>query len=500
MAGTAEVLQEYLVKLGYQTDTISLKKFEDSLGDTGKKVLKVGTAVTTAVIAVEAAAVAFAYSMRKIYFESELSNTSVKNLKALEYAGKQIGITGDAMGNAIHGMAQAMRLNPGLQGLIESFGIKVTGRDTSDVMLDFVGALKNMPEFTAAKYASMFGLDPDTYHQMANHLDELKKKKEEQLAMAKKYGLDLDKQKKTMLEYTESIDRLSAKFEVLGSVILVNFVEPFKTVASWIDHVIEGWTMIAGGLKYEKGSRWDEFVNGKEKGSGAQQPGTGKIEPSPISSSGGRISVGKINRPNIQAPVEKTSAGTTPANKANLIMTLLQGQGWTKEQAAGIAANLQRESGFNPHVEVNNDKEKAYGIAQWHRDRQEDFKKWSGHDIRQSTLAEQLKFVTYELRKGKEQRAGRMLMQAGSAEEAGRVISRHYERPGLTPEAQAAEANLRGTAAARLGGGTPGNVTIHQKTEIKVTGTGAEATGKAVVGAQTRVNADLARNFKPAIS
>ena len=41
----AAVLQEYLLKLGFQTDAVSLRKFSDGIGTTGKRILGVGTAV-----------------------------------------------------------------------------------------------------------------------------------------------------------------------------------------------------------------------------------------------------------------------------------------------------------------------------------------------------------------------------------------------------------------------------------------------------------------------
>jgi len=107
-------------------------------------------------------------------------------------------------------------------------------------------------------------------------------------------------------------------------------------------------------------------------------------------------------------------------------------QGWTPEQAAGIVANLHSESGMNPRIEGDKDKSgryTAYGLAQWHPDRQANFARQFGKDIRQSTFGEQLAFVQYELTKGSEQRAGRALRLAPNAAQAGATIARFYERP-----------------------------------------------------------------------
>jgi hypothetical protein len=105
----------------------------------------------------------------------------------------------------------------------------------------------------------------------------------------------------------------------------------------------------------------------------------------------------------------------------------LQQLGWSPEQAAGIAANIQRESSFNPR-EVG-DGGLAYGLGQWHPDRQAAFKAFKGFDIHQSSFQDQVDFINYELTRGAEQAAGQRLKGAKTAAEAGAIVSRYYERP-----------------------------------------------------------------------
>lgn len=115
-------------------------------------------------------------------------------------------------------------------------------------------------------------------------------------------------------------------------------------------------------------------------------------------------------------------------------------QGWSKEQAAGIVANLQKESMFD-HTAVG-DGGKAYGVAQWHPDRQANFKKAFGKDIRRASYAEQLAFVQYELTKGTEHGAGKKLKGATTAGQAGAIISEFYERPRETQAEKAERAAI----------------------------------------------------------
>lgn len=112
---------------------------------------------------------------------------------------------------------------------------------------------------------------------------------------------------------------------------------------------------------------------------------------------------------------------------ATTTIDYLVGKGWTREQAAGVAANLQSESNFK--VNAVGDSGKAYGIAQWHPPRQRAFAAWAGKDIKGSSLEEQLGFLHYELTEGDERKAGVKLKASATAEEAGSVVSRYYERP-----------------------------------------------------------------------
>lgn len=170
-----------------------------------------------------------------------------------------------------------------------------------------------------------------------------------------------------------------------------------------------------------------------------------------------------------------------------------QSQGWTPAQAAGIVANLNAESSLDAGAIGDNGD--AYGLGQWHPDRQEDFKKHFGHDIRDSSWLEQLQFVQWELMHT-QKRASTFLKAATNAAQAGRAVSLYYERPA----GGVAEANRRGESAEAISQATairePAPVNISQKTEIHVHGQ-RDALGSAheVTRQQRRVNSDMARNF-----
>ena len=119
---------------------------------------------------------------------------------------------------------------------------------------------------------------------------------------------------------------------------------------------------------------------------------------------------------------KKTKFDDNQTKKINDAVSFLQQEGnLTKAQAVGIVANLQKESGLSTTSQGDYNKltgqYDAYGIAQWHKDRQDEFAKVFGHSIKQSSTDEQLRFVLYEL-SHREQKAGEMLRNAITPQQA----------------------------------------------------------------------------------
>ena len=120
-----------------------------------------------------------------------------------------------------------------------------------------------------------------------------------------------------------------------------------------------------------------------------------------------------------------TAISKSETGKPEEAQAFFEGKGWTKEQAAGIVGNLVVESRLK--TDAVGDGGKAYGIAQWHADRQDKFRQVYGKDIRQSSFAEQLEFVNWELN-NTEKAAGNSLRGATTADQAAAIVDKQYER------------------------------------------------------------------------
>ena len=180
---------------------------------------------------------------------------------------------------------------------------------------------------------------------------------------------------------------------------------------------------------------------------------------------------------------QKAQAAIGDATQA--AVNFFERSGWTHAQAAGVAANFQHESQFNP--QAVGDSGLAYGIGQWHPDRQKEFARWAGKDIHGSSLEEQLGFAHYEMTKGAFKTAGDLLRASKTASDAGSVVSRYYERP----LDAVGEADRRAASA----------VQISQKTDIHVHGVGnPQEVAREVINGQSRTNSDMTRNMQTAVS
>jgi Phage tail lysozyme len=140
--------------------------------------------------------------------------------------------------------------------------------------------------------------------------------------------------------------------------------------------------------------------------------------------------------PAVNPEVMRTT--TTPASNQELkavsesgsgneAMQFFIEKGWTKEQAAGIVGNLMAESGTSLRTDSLGDGGKAYGIAQWHADRQQKFAEVFQKPIQQSSFREQLEFVQWELMNS-EKSAGEKLRGATAPADSAFVIDKYYER------------------------------------------------------------------------
>jgi hypothetical protein len=151
-------------------------------------------------------------------------------------------LSGGEMTAALEGMARAIRTNPGLAGLIEGFGIQVKGRDMSDVALDLLTVLKEMPFYVGAQFAGLFGIDPDQFLLLTQGLEKFKEAAALRKQMAKDAGVDADEAARLGVEYMNALRKLGERLGLFKDLLWVNLVGPMTDFVKLLDRATAGLT------------------------------------------------------------------------------------------------------------------------------------------------------------------------------------------------------------------------------------------------------------------
>ncbi len=490
---TAEILQEYLVKLGFQMDAISAKKLEDTLGATNKKIFGVGVAVAGMVLAAERGVAAFAGRMEKLHYSSKLTDTSVAKLRSLSYAAEQIGISGDVASGAVQKLAQDLKLMPGTTGLVEgAFGISTKGKESADIYFELLDKMKAMsPQLGAMWAEKLFGMDQSTFLLTMGNLEKLKAKYQEHQQTIKTSGMNWDESAKKMVEYQNRLADLSANLDILGTQITTNLVSPFLESGGAIDSWIKGMIKLTSlDFTPEKGSRLDKLMTQLSGGEeGGKQEASGKIKRP--EDAGHYISLPPEVRDRVLKRFEEMKTpglrkGST-ASSADVLLSSLETKHqlppglldavWKQESGRG--SNMVSQKGAMGHFQFMPETAKEYGLkdpfnleesAEAAAKKFENLLKWSKGDLPKALAA-------YNWGEGNVSRKG-----MGQ----------------LPQETQGYLRNVLGSLGnTRLGTDSAWGRQVVQNntTNIHVSGTGAESTARAVGREQNRVLSQATREL-----
>lgn len=555
-----DVLREFLISLGFQVDKQGQEKFVKSVQQVTKGVITLGTAAAAASVAVGAAVTKIAANLDTLYFASQRNKASVKNIEAIKFAAKQLGASADGAMGSLESLSRFMRESPASKDWLNRLGVATSengvDRDRAEILLDVAQKLKEMPEAQSYAYGKFLGMD-DNFLEAVRRGDISQFIKEYKDLVG---NTDLDRAAKEAAKYIKEIDKLKESFKILGyevtsqvlqkinpalqefkkwfdenkpqivnaitdiSGILMRFVtEVVPLLAGAVDIFVkldkatDGWSTrilaLAAAFRVLGGTAAFSLLMKLAKAGGAAGAlATRMLGGAALLFHSEDLNKGEKEMLDRQRELEKDP----PKNQteaSNMVMQHFMDKGWSREQAAGIAANLSAESAFNH--KISGDNGKAYGLAQWHGDRQAEFKKQFGKDIRDSSFKEQLDFIQHELTQGNEQDAGRRLKNAQNAGDAAAILSKYYERPADTIGAMNTRANLAhgfnqnmmAMNTAPIAGASTNNynngreVVVNQTTNINVEGSGANANDLAsrILNGQTGVTNNLARNLKGAV-
>lgn len=480
-----KVLEQFLIALGMKVDEKSFQKADAAFGGLTKSALQFG-AVMASKLAIDKVVGDFKNVGTELNNFNKLTGLSTQNVQML---GQALSAQGGNASDAFSAMQKIQDLmaspitgNTGWFGDVAKLGLNpdaiIGAQDTADALANIAGEFEHMTALNQRLAGHALGLDDSTVRLLMRGREEVEK----QLEVRGKLGVMTQKQVEDSARLTKAASELDLVFTDMGNTIAGELAPAFAELAEdFVSFYRNNKDLVDSGLKEFFGGLAENIelvsvamalMGGSAAlkgltalksliglgGAAATAGRAGAVAAASTAGAsmlavagGGAAAMLYSSKLNENEDTEllnnKLRKGGTEA--AGATIDFFRQKGWTEEQAMGIAANLQQESGFR--ADAVGDGGQAYGLAQWHKDRQEDFAKFSGKEIRKASGVEQLEFVNHELTMGKERSAGNALRSATTAREAASVVSTKYERPAD----QAGEAERRGDLAETYAASAP---------------------------------------------
>lgn len=160
----SETLQEFLVKIKYQTDKTSETQALSGVKNAGAALLKLGAAAVAVGGAIASSTLKYAQGMNSTYLATQRMGMGIKQMRAMSKAAEELGGSVGDMQSSMNGFASFMRRNPfGSVGFLAGMGVKVGKGESKDVTLNKIAKrFQVMPEYMAIQYGEQMGMSEST--------------------------------------------------------------------------------------------------------------------------------------------------------------------------------------------------------------------------------------------------------------------------------------------------------------------------------------------------
>lgn len=232
------VLRSFLIGLGFKIDDQEWKRFDSFWKKVGNQFTSLSTQATVASLEVAAAVTAIADQLTNLYYVSQRTGTSVGGIQAFQFGAKQIGLTAEQATQSLEGLAAAMRLQPGTRGILAGLGID-PNQDKLQVLLKLIDVLRRMPYYQGSAIAGLFGIDEQTFLMLSKNFDQLKGAIDARARMAQAFGLNPDQLAGQSRQFTNDVNQIKERFEVLGMVLARDFLPVMDTAVKLFDKMLQ---------------------------------------------------------------------------------------------------------------------------------------------------------------------------------------------------------------------------------------------------------------------
>jgi hypothetical protein len=146
----ADAIRSYLINLGFKLDEPGLRKFNEQIVKTHHVVRDFSVAFAGFAIGIEEAIRRTARQFENLFYLSQQTGISVSNLKSINFAVGQIGLSASAVDQALSSMTLSFIKNPGLVGFVNQYvpGFKDAEQATEGLARHLRGLIDNFGRYS----------------------------------------------------------------------------------------------------------------------------------------------------------------------------------------------------------------------------------------------------------------------------------------------------------------------------------------------------------------
>lgn len=216
---SAEILQEFVTKLGYHVDEASGKRMSASLGKVGNMIGGVGKQMIGLAVTTEQAIREFATQMERVGYSARLADSTTQSVAGAGMAVEKFGMQAGQIEGITSAFADLIRHSPGVEAQLTQLGVALDP-DKIKEFWNLMQKLETMPENVALQYAQAFQIPSDAYHLMRGHVEEIRSNMDAIADKAGAIGYDMNGAAERGREYSNEVRNIKNNVDLLSGKVL----------------------------------------------------------------------------------------------------------------------------------------------------------------------------------------------------------------------------------------------------------------------------------------
>lgn len=225
----AEVLKEFLARLGFEIDQTGAQKFNSWLGTATKRTMAFGLGIKAAAAAAYYGVYKIAENNAQLLSTAESLKMTVDRLREMHFVASMTGASAEALTSSLQGLQAQMSGALIGQGGIATFarlGIRIKDangklRDTGDVLDDVGQKIRKMDRAKAEMFMGQLGIDKSLYKMLTQDVSDLRQAYRDMYAAT---GMDAQQAAEQSRSFVKEVKLLTEVGKLLAETVGVALI------------------------------------------------------------------------------------------------------------------------------------------------------------------------------------------------------------------------------------------------------------------------------------